>query len=645
MKGLLFLVSGMFCAVAAAEVTSSASGSAVPDFSEQRQAFLSAERQMGSVKKTDAVALLKKLEDYPLQPYLQQRWLLRNLGDNKEIAAFLKTFRGSPLDWPLRKPWLMQLVRKNQGGLFLENYPGSSDAELECHALMFRLKADPDNAAAIWPQVQELWTVARSQPKACDPLFSQWRTAGALTTDVVWRRVQLSAEGGDASLIPYLKTLLPTSEQYLADMYLQTRRNPAEIARRGFFPGKQVKERDILAYGLKRLVWRSPDQALQVWQRHEKDPYFTHAQRLDVQRQFAIALASKGDKRADNWLDSLPAEVLDNNLAHWRVSHALRQLDWPAVQQIIESFPPEIARDTNWRYWLARAYDKQGNTEAAEPLFRELAGRRHFYGFMAAARLGLPPSLAHNPVKVSEEELKQLQQVPAVIRAQEWLALGRLTEARREWNFLQDGATEQQKLISARLAHNLQWHERAIFSLADAGYWDDVELRFPLAFQDEITRFSEKAQIDSAWAMAIARRESSFMADANSPVGARGLMQIMPDTANYIAKKPVQLRQLYNPVTNIDYGTDYLNYLMRRNDGNLLMATAAYNAGFSRVRQWIPKDYAMPADVWVETIPFRETREYVKAVMAYYQIYNVRMNIAQDVFSPLLGMQIGVITD
>ncbi|MFN3901350.1 MAG: lytic transglycosylase domain-containing protein, partial [Alishewanella aestuarii] len=175
----------------------------------------------------------------------------------------------------------------------------------------------------------------------------------------------------------------------------------------------------------------------------------------------------------------------------------------------------------------------------------------------------------------------------------------------------------------------------------DAGYWDDVELRFPLAFKEEIQRFAKSAQVDSGWAMAIARRESSFMPDANSPVGARGLMQIMPDTANYIAKKKVQVSQLYNPVTNIDFGTDYLNYLMRRNDGNLIMATAAYNAGYSRVRQWIPRDRAVPVDVWVETIPFRETREYVKAVMAYYQIYNIRLNEPNDVFLPLVAMQIG----
>ncbi len=610
-----------------------------------RDEFLQAERQIGSLKFEQAQHVLKKFSAYPLQPYLEQRRLQQFLTADERIAEFLQQYKDTPMDWPLRKSWLLDLARRQKGALYLANYSGSTDAELECLALRFKLAAKDADSNALWPEVSRMWVVGKSQPKACDPLFIAWRKAGQQTAERVWRRVSLAAEGGDASLIPYLKTQLPASQQYLADMYQQTRRNPAVIANNNFFSLKTAQERDIAAYGMKRLIWRHPDLALKVWSKFVNDPYFSAAQRLDVQRQFAIALASKGDNRASAWFNDLPPELIDNTLAHWQVSHALAQLDWPAVQRVIEALPAEIAQDSSWQYWLARAYEQQGRADKAKPLFDALALQRNFYGFMAAAKLGLPPSLAHTPVTVSEQELAGLQQHPAVKRAQEWLALGRLTEARREWNYLQKASDEQQKLVSAKLAHQLQWYERAIFSLADVGYWDDVELRFPLAFQAEISQSAAKAEIESGWAMAIARRESSFMADAASPVGARGLMQLMPATAQQIAKKPVQLAQLYNPVVNIDYGTDYLNYLMKRNDGNLLMATAAYNAGYSRVKQWIPKDYAVPADVWVETIPYRETRDYVKAVMAYYQIYNIRLNTPTDVFKPLTTMQIGVVVE
>ena len=609
-----------------------------------RKEFLQAERQIGSVSYEQAQQMLKKFSAYPLQPYLEQRRLMQFLTADERIADFLARHRGSPMDWPLRKAWLLDLARRNKGELYLKHFNGSSDAELECLALRFRQQAN-EPAETLWPAVSKMWVVGKSQPKACDPLFAGWRKAGQQTAEKVWQRLTLAAEGGDASLIPYLKTLLPSDMQYLADLYQQTRRNPAVIANAKFFSLKKAQERDIAAYGMKRLIWRHPDQALNVWQKFVNDPLFTAGQRLDVQRQFAIALASKGDKRASAWFSQLPAEFIDSTLAHWHVSHALLQLDWPLVQRTIEALPEEVAKDSAWRYWLARAYEQQGNKELAQPLFQQLALQRHFYGFMAAAKLGLPPSLAHEPVAVSDAELTAMQQHPVVKRAQEWLALGRLTEARREWNHLQDVSDEQQKLVSAKLAYQLQWYERAIFSLADVGYWDDVELRFPLAYKDEISQSAARAEIDSGWAMAIARRESSFMADATSPVGARGLMQLMPATARQMAKKPVQLAQLNNPLLNIDYGTDYLNYLRKRNDGNLLMATAAYNAGYSRVKQWIPKDYAVPADVWVETIPYRETRDYVKAVMAYYQIYTIRLNSPTDVFKPLTTMQIGVVVE
>ncbi len=610
-----------------------------------RNEFLQAERQIGSIKYEQAQKLLQKFADYPLQPYLEQRRLQQYLTADERIANFLRQHQGSPLDWTLRKPWLLDLARRQKASLYLAHYPGSSDAELECLALGFKLAAKDADSAELWPQVSRLWLAGKSQPKSCDPLFGAWRKAGQQTPERVWQRLTLAAEGGDAGLIPYLKTQLPADMQYLADLYQQARRNPAVIANAKFFPLKKVQERDIAAYGMKRLIWRHPDQALRVWQKFANDPYFTAAQRLDVQRQFAIALASKGDERAAQWFKDLPPEFIDSTLAHWHVSHALAQLDWPKVQHIIEALPAEVNRDSAWRYWLARSYEQQGMADKALPLLQQLALQRHFYGFMAAAKLGLPPSLAHAPVAVSDAELATLKQHPAVLRAQEWLALGRLTEARREWNHLQDISGEQQKLVSAKLAYQLQWYERAIFSLADVGYWDDIELRFPLAYKDEISQSAAKAEIDSGWAMAIARRESSFMADAASPVGARGLMQLMPATARQIAKKPVQLAQLNNPILNIDYGTDYLNYLMKRNDGNLLMATAAYNAGYGRVKQWVPKDYALPADVWVETIPYRETRDYVKAVMAYYQIYNIRLNSPTDVFKPLTTMQIGVIVE
>jgi soluble lytic murein transglycosylase len=391
-------------------------------------------------------------------------------------------------------------------------------------------------------------------------------------------------------------------------------------------------------------VWKQPEQALRVWQRYEADAQFTKALRTDVARQFAIALASKDDPRAAKFIPMVPVELKDDLFIQWQLAWLLRQSQWAKVQQMLAELPEESRNKDNLRYWQARVLQEQGQQEQGKQLLSKLAEERSYYGFMAAAKLGLKPSLAHKPVPVSAEQYQAFKKSAAIARMYEWQAIGRPNAAKRELTFLQKYGTEPEKLSAAKYAYDKGWYDRAIFALADAGYWDDVEMRFPMVFNQEIQKHAKAAQVDPAWAMAITRRESTFIPTAKSPVGAHGLMQIMPQTAKHITGRRVPVQTLYNPNVNIDMGTDYLNYLMRQNNNNLVFATASYNAGYSRVKTWLPKNRQMPLDIWIETIPFKETREYVKAVLAYYQIYNIRMNQNRDVFVPLSTMQVGEAT-
>ena len=193
-----------------------------------RNEFLQAERQVGSLQYEPAQKLLQKFADYPLQPYLQQRRLQQQLTADHYIAEFLQQYQQTPMDWPLRKPWLLDLARRQKGQTYLAHYPGSSDAELECHALRFQLAVAEADQAKLWLQVTKLWVVGKSQPKACDLLFSAWRKAGGQTPDIVWQRIRLAAEGGDAGLIPYLKTQIaeaftPETQRAIVREYLQMR--------------------------------------------------------------------------------------------------------------------------------------------------------------------------------------------------------------------------------------------------------------------------------------------------------------------------------------------------------------------------------------------------------------------------------------
>lgn len=612
---------------------------AAPSDAVLRERFLNAEKAIHKANSAQAEKMLRDLHHYPLKPYLELELISRSLSDTQRVKKFMQQHSGSPLEWTLKKRWLIYLANVGLSQPYLQNYQMGSDTVLDCYALQLRLKNEPP--AKIWPEVTSIWIVGESRPKECDPLFRQWQKAGQRTPDVVWARLKNVADGGDERLIPFLRTLLPKNQQYLADKWKHVIENPTLVQRKNFLPLKHRWEREILSYGLQKMIWRHTEQALKVWQRFESDPQFTRAQRIDVARQFAIALASKNDPRANKFIAMVPVELKDDLFIHWELAALLRQKKWPQVEKMLLALPAESLQKDRLQYWLARAYLAQGKTELGNQTLNSVAQQRSYYGFMSAAKLGLPPSLAHRPVPVTSEEFTAFKNSGSVARMYEWEKIGRPNAAKRELTFLQRHGSETQKLSAAKYAYQKGWYDRAIFALADAGYWDDVDMRFPMVFHKEIQKHAKEAKVDPAWAMAITRRESTFIPTAKSPVGAHGLMQIMPQTAKHITGRRVPVETLYNPNVNIDMGTDYLNYLMRKNDNNLVFATASYNAGYSRVKTWLPKQGTVPLDIWIETIPFRETREYVKAVLAYYQIYNIRMNQRSDIFGPLTSMQVG----
>ena len=277
-------------------------------------------------------------------------------------------------------------------------------------------------------------------------------------------------------------------------------------------------------------------------------------------------------------------------------------------------------------YWRARALVELGRPLEAEAMWQELAKQRHYYGFMAAAFLDVEPNLSREPVQAPPSARLTVQGRPEMLRAREFYALGRFVDARREWNLLRVRVPAEEQVAAAILAYEWGWYDQGIREFATLGLLQDLERRFPTGFEDVLQREASNHNIDASWAFAIIRRESAFQVDALSPAGARGLMQIMPGTADYIQRRASvgQTSQrsvnLNNPTENIRYGTYYLSELLNRNGGNWLLATASYNAGFHRVQEWIPAT-PVPVDIWIETIPYQETRDYVKAVLTYQQIY------------------------
>jgi soluble lytic murein transglycosylase len=611
------------------------------DQSAIRKIYQQAEKQVWQYNSARYQTLYQQLHYYPLQPYLDQKRLIQgmNMSYAEEISQFLEKYKGSPLDWPLRKKWLIYLAKRNNSILFQSFFIPTSNVELTCQFYRYQLKSGVPESG-IMTKITKLWVVGKSQPKVCDPLFTRWEKAGNRTKALVLQRISLAADGGKHTLIPYLTKLLPEHERYLGKLWHKVRRDPAYISRMIHFPKKSAKEAAIAAYGLKRLIWRDPEKALKTYRKAIEVLPFSEAQQKQIVLKFAIALASENHKSSADWLAKVDVNLQSTNIVQWRMADLLRGQDWPEIKNDLNALPKAIHKNNQWRYWYGRSLLETGDTILGNTVLSKLADKRHYYGFLAASALKQNVNLQNNPLEITNVEKVELLKNNAAKRAFEFFHIGRFHSARREWNYWLSKLTDREKLAASRIAYEAKWFDRAIFTLSKVGYLDDVDLRFPLAFEDEITDSAGKYKINPAWAFAIARRESSFMADANSPAGAKGLMQVMPATAKQLLKREVSNKRLMNAKDNIKLGTKYLKRLLDRHDGNQVLATAAYNAGPYRVKSWLKGLKPMPADIWIETIPYKETREYVKSVMAYQEIYQLKVGQKKSLFDQIFKMNI-----
>lgn len=601
------------------------------------QAFLTAEKaaKAGNYKKFQQ---LTKGLSHPLKPYVQMEFYKRhpNLKYKKQIEHFLSLYQSTPVEQPVRKAWLTYLAKKNQQTLFIKNYRPQSDVALQCQYLNFKLQQGADKKE-IFKKASKLWVVGRSQPKACDNLFYKWKLAGYRTEARVWQRVKRAAEGGQASLLPYLKLLLPKSQRYLADLYAQVRKDPSAAAGLYRYKHHTAKEAQIALYGIKRLIWRNPDLALRAWFKLERLFNFTPAQLEQVQYSFAYALAAKKLPKATFWVNKVAKDKHTAKLRQAYLMYLLAKEKWP---EIIAYFTNKPNVSLGHRYWMAYAHAKQGQRKKANKIWQEVAKKRDYYGFLAAARVGKPVRLNNKTLTVPATVIAQVEKSPNYLRALALHRLQRYYSARAEWNYLLNTSSDAEKYAAAVLADKHQWYDSTITTLARLKAWDYVDLRFPDAFSDLFSRYAKRHHISRNWAVAIARRESSFAPDARSHANARGLMQLLPSTAKYMNKSTVSNRQLYQPKTNINLGSKYLRYLEKKAKSNRIVATASYNAGYRAVSKWLPKT-PMAAELWIEQIPYRETRKYVKNVYAYRQVYLAKANSPQNLMAEILNMKIG----
>ncbi len=432
----------------------------------------------------------------------------------------------------------------------------------------------------------------------------------------------------------YLSNLLPTTEKPLALLLQQVNTNPRLLKQTSKFAKQSPQMKTVILHGLEKLARTNAKEALSLWRIYDAQQLFSDDDRNAIKYQIALRLLYQDhDAEAEKLVASTP-NLNSIDLLEWLLRESLRKQNWEQVNEWLTRLPEDARATERWRYWQARTMEELGikeiNGETPMAIYNTVAPARSFYGFLAADKTGINYHLLDRPVVVSDEQVRAVENSQGMLRAREFLDRGNLSAATREFFYSARRMKPEQAAIAGRLAERWGWHRHGIQVMAEAQLWDELQVRFPIVYQDHVTKAAKQTSVNPLLIFAVARQESAFMHDAKSPAGAVGLMQLLPSTAKQTAQKSgmsFNAQDLIKPDKNIALGSRYLDYLLGVFDGNRILAAAAYNAGPSRVRQWMNKEKnaQLPYDVWIETIPFKETRGYVQNILSFSVIYAYRL--------------------
>ncbi|KLV46965.1 hypothetical protein SH16_00688 [Aeromonas caviae] len=574
--------------------------------------------------------LRARLIHYPLLPYLDYYQLAFRPGaaDYNDVTRFIRQHGDTPQSNRLERSYLTYLAQSQQWSQFLRFYPAKpSSTDLLCQHYQARYYTGHQSEAL--QEAGKLWLSGQSRPDACDPLFQLWQQAGLRTQEKVWERMNLAFEAQNPNLIRHLGAQLGSGMKGYGDQMIALYDQPVRAMNPANFTAAPPS-RHLLSLGLARYANQEPDAVLRQLGEMTRRFGLNHAEVSRVEKAAArrLLLDRSSDQRA--WLDTALVRLKDPELVELRARLAIWEQDWRGLEGWVKRMPMGLQKEDRWRYWMARSLEKQGRQKPARDLYLETANLRGFYGFMAAQRTGVPyrmknQSMAH---KVPDWQSAS-RHWPFLLRVRELLAMNEITAARSEWIHNMDRNSVAQRLEFGHIALNQGWHELAILSSIRAEAWDALDLRFPLPLKRTFSQMAQERTMNTSLLYAISRQESALYPLAQSPVGARGLMQLMPATARETAGKlGVPYRneqQLFDPAMNIRLGSAYLKRLLDVYDGNRILAAAAYNAGPGRVKRWREQSDNKPMDVWVESIPYRETRNYVQNVLSFDLIYQHKL--------------------
>ena len=606
----------------------------VLQFSKQRTDYLAAKKAWDKKNLSQYAKLRAKLDNYPLSIYLDYHADSNKIMSLDGLAAneALTRFSDSPLYSSLKHKYLLRTGKKQQWNDFLsvaKTLP--RDTKLQCYFHRAQLaKGETEQA---YSGAKRLWLHGKSRPKACDPLFKAWSQAGERSQELIWQRLLLAFDARQYGLVKYLARKV-TSKPDTAKTIVSVYQDPQRLRHTKNFKSKQSRYGEIVFLGIKRLARRDLSQAVKLYTKYLKLGRFSQYQQLRLARYLTRRALVRKETALKPFIDAQLSRLASDELYEMRIRWSLKDSDLATAKTLISAMSAEQQQSPRWQYWHQKLSDEVTITANQE----SLAKQRNFYGFVAADALKQPISLNNETAQALKELPTKLKQSAGLQRINELLALDKQVDARAEWLMLLQSRSREEQVLLGQYAIGRQWHSLSVQASISAKQWNDMAMRFPFASTRSFEQASKRFNVDIDEIRAIARRESAFYPSATSGVGARGMMQLMPTTAKQTAKKhkfPYKhARQLYNADLNIQLGSAYYASVLKQFNNNRILASAAYNAGPHRVKRWLKRSKGtMDLMTFIETIPFRETREYVQAVISYRAIYQTRQNKAVKLFT------------
>lgn len=582
-------------------------------------------------------------QQYILAPYANYWLMLLQMGNpdadasNERMQAFFNQYADYPFTDRLRGEWLKQLGKRQDWKTLLDEYPRfqRDDVGVKCYVLQAR--AQTGDAQALI-EAKDVWLSAVEQPGNCGQLFDAMQKANVLKDEDIWARFRLALQEGKLTLAKSVLSRLSKTESAAAALIDKIYQNPQQVLDKKQLSTKTTLGRELTLFAIDRLARSQVENTANSWQKMESA--FSAEERQYAWGRIGLWAAKLHSPLASDYFERAGKGLLDQEQMSWKARNYLRSKDWPKLQATINDMLPSQQDEAVWRYWKARALKEQKQIPMANALLVPLSHERTYYGLLAEEELGDVLTALPNIYTPTAEDVSAIKSLPGIQRALELMRFDMRWESRMEWAMATKDLDDKGLIAAADFATQQEWYDLAISTADKTSTLHNYALRYPTPYRALVKEEARDQGVDEAWVYGLTRQESRFVSNAKSGVGAAGLMQLMPATASWVAKRMgigYSGGMIHQQDTNIKLGTYYLRYTLDLMGGQALMATAAYNAGPGRAKRWGVGDPVEGA-IYAETIPIYETRLYVQKVMANAYFYAHRLGTKVQTLKQRLGV-------